>query len=38
VGPDFDGVIVGNGYFMSCGPHILEKGSKYLIYGKLIEK
>ncbi|XP_048737690.2 uncharacterized protein LOC125652503 [Ostrea edulis] len=32
IGTEFDGAIVGNGYFMSCGPQILEKGSKYLIY------
>ncbi|XP_022329296.2 uncharacterized protein LOC111128126 [Crassostrea virginica] len=32
IGTDFDRTITGNGYFMSCGPQILKKGSKYLIY------
>ncbi|XP_062596395.1 uncharacterized protein LOC134257809 [Saccostrea cucullata] len=32
IGTDYEGTITGNGYFMSCGPQILEKGSKYLIY------
>ncbi|XP_011452917.2 uncharacterized protein [Magallana gigas] len=32
IGTDFDGTVTGNGFFMSCGPQILKKGSKYLIY------
>ncbi|XP_061164899.1 uncharacterized protein LOC133173839 [Saccostrea echinata] len=32
IGTDFNGTITGNGYFMSCGPQILDKGFKYLIY------
>lgn len=35
IGTDFDGTVTGNGFFMSCGPQILKKGSKYLIYGNL---